>query len=362
MDKGMDSGAGERVLYADVLRIASGCMVVVMHAAGLYTDRVTNTVTWWTANVLCSAAKFCVPVFIMLSGMFLLDPARNESIGVFLKRRLRRVGIPYLFWVAGYYAWALHVNGDRFSPAGFFTELARGSGTAHLPGHLWFLTMIMGLYLAAPVLRAAVRGGSRMLLPYFLLVCLAFCSLFPTLRHFTGLRIGLDRTLFLPPVAAFVLGYYLHRCAFEVRAGRRGVRALAILAAAATGVTAGGAFAINAGGGSFDSFFYEFWSPNVVLLSICVFLLAKTCLPRDEHPGSLRSRLRRELSACVFGVYLVHAFVIQLIHLGRLGPGLDAYLRLPLIGIPLLCAWATAISFAVVVLLRRIPVLRHVVP
>ncbi|MDQ7059343.1 MAG: acyltransferase family protein [Ghiorsea sp.] len=53
---------------------------------------------WWVANVYDSAVRWCVPVFVMVSGALLLGSEKEETIAVFYKKRLARIITPILFW------------------------------------------------------------------------------------------------------------------------------------------------------------------------------------------------------------------------------------------------------------------------
>ena len=90
--------------WMDMLRIAAILAVVVIHSVGYATKQSGtgwHSAWWWGANLLNSACLWCVPVFVMVSGALLLDPARRVSSGAFLKRRAVRIGLPLAFWIAG---------------------------------------------------------------------------------------------------------------------------------------------------------------------------------------------------------------------------------------------------------------------
>src|SRR3954469_16680692 len=100
--------AAAGLVYLDGLRVAGMVAVVLLHVSlGLIHYRAlspgdltlclaVNALTWWA-----------VPVFVMISGALLLDPARWTTTGDFYRRRLARIGWPLLFWCALYMAWPL---------------------------------------------------------------------------------------------------------------------------------------------------------------------------------------------------------------------------------------------------------------
>ena len=58
---------------------------------------------WWIGHIYDTLGRFCVPVFVMLSGALLLH--RESSLAQFFSRRFLRIILPFLFWSVVY---ALH--------------------------------------------------------------------------------------------------------------------------------------------------------------------------------------------------------------------------------------------------------------
>ena len=91
-----------KLLFADYMRVTATLAVILLHAAGdlLYSFDKNDLLNsyWWTGNVIDSCVRWCVPVFVMLSGSLLLNPNKEEAIGEFLKKRMMRVLVPFVFW------------------------------------------------------------------------------------------------------------------------------------------------------------------------------------------------------------------------------------------------------------------------
>jgi surface polysaccharide O-acyltransferase-like enzyme len=88
------------------------------------------------------AARFCVPAFVLLSGLLLgLRPGVRERAGAFLRRRARRTLLPFLAWAPLYLLIGLVVTGDvDSSRAGVLDWVSGGAG------HLYFLVLVPQLY------------------------------------------------------------------------------------------------------------------------------------------------------------------------------------------------------------------------
>src|SRR5207248_4522395 len=95
--------------YGDIARVLGTVAVVVGHVCDMvqYQFGNLNQLNHWipqlnfaVCNFFNSASRWAVPVYIMLSGSLLLDPARAEAPEQFYKKRLGRLGVPIVFWTA----------------------------------------------------------------------------------------------------------------------------------------------------------------------------------------------------------------------------------------------------------------------
>ena len=87
----------------------------------------------------------------MISGALLLDPERPQDARH--SRRVARICAPLLFWTLFYLLWrtALDwIDDGRLDLSFWPRKLAHGEPYYHL----WYLYMIVGLYLFAPLVRA----------------------------------------------------------------------------------------------------------------------------------------------------------------------------------------------------------------
>jgi surface polysaccharide O-acyltransferase-like enzyme len=104
------------VPYADWLRSIALFLVIWVHMASPYLYGATLTPEfasyWWSANWGMALARPGVPLFIMLSGVLMLAPHKvNEPIPQFLRKRLGRLVLPFIFWSIAYLrrrTWSRH--------------------------------------------------------------------------------------------------------------------------------------------------------------------------------------------------------------------------------------------------------------
>lgn len=352
----MARGGEGRLAYADLLRSVSMLAVVVLHVtAGWFTAVPIGSADWHVLNVFDSLVHWCVPVFVMLSGMFLLDPKKSLSLFDLLFRYLLRMGVALLFW--GYFYEVFHhvcaggvVNFDTLRI--LLGQFLRGG----MEEHLWYVPMTMGLYLVTPILRAFVRGAKQSDFHWFFLVTVVFAVVLPTFlilrpSGMVSFWIGQMRIhLVFGFVGFYVAGYYLKTYTLS----RLAEAIIYVLGIAGAALTVWGTWVLTAAAGYYDGTFHEYLSPGVVAMSVAVFVLFRYVLGVSEE----RSRRQRlgGTARVSFGVYLVHIAFLTLARslISRLG--LPSPPFSPVLAVPVVALLVFLPSFFVAWLVNKIPV------
>lgn len=349
-------GALADTAWIDAARVCAMAAVVLVHAAAPLVSTAQAELgsgTWWAAHAADSALRWCVPVFIMISGALLLRP-RAEGAGEFYAKRWAKIGVPLLAWTVLYLLFEQWRDGIGLSGAA--AQTASGAPSIHL----YFLYVIAGLYLLTPFLRTVVAHTPRTGLWWFAGLSVALGAADQILSLVDGAGGATAATRFLPFLGYYLLGGLLLTGDAGPRALRRGIVAFTL----GTTATAGGAWAAAAAAGEWGAgaeYVYDYLSPTVVLASVGALLLlraAGTRLAASEHRFA-RAALRAAaaVSGLSFGVYLIHVMVLMLLRDAFGWPDGTAALAAAG-GYALLTA---AISLAAVAALRRIPGLRAAV-
>jgi len=348
-----------RLPYLDLLRVVASYAVVLLHVVAWQVVTLPPSAGrgWWFVTVYDVGMRFCVPVFFMVSGALLLDPGRQVSLGEVFRKRLPKIGIPFLAWACLYYGIYLQRGGDPFVTGDFLRSIARAAGSPHMPPHLWFLPALMGLYLATPFIKPFTDRASTRDLAAFVGLWLAMAILFPLLEYFFDVTVAIRNGLFNIHLGYFVLGTLLHR--LPCPSGRNVAWILTPLLLVTWAIGIIGTYMMYAGPGTYYGGFLNKWqAPNVVLLSVCVFLIAR-CLGSAVLPRhGATARLVAWLGPLTFGIYLAHIVGILLV---SPADALFGYLG-NAVGMPLRALAAFVVSVLVVVVLRRVPLLRATVP
>jgi surface polysaccharide O-acyltransferase-like enzyme len=112
-------------------------------------------VRWTTNDVYQSVGRICVPLFVMLSGALLLQPEKYDTLASFFKKRWARIGLPWIFWGAAYFAWDFLVKQQPFTSNAIVQGIITGPYY-----HFWYLYMC-SLYLLTPVLCIVLSKVNR---------------------------------------------------------------------------------------------------------------------------------------------------------------------------------------------------------
>jgi surface polysaccharide O-acyltransferase-like enzyme len=309
-----------------------------------------GSAAWWAANVLNSASRWCVPVFLMVSGALLLDPRRIERPRDFYRRRMSRVVVPLAVWTAVYLVFRAAYLREDITAEGAARDVA--AGTPFL--QLYFLYVLLGLYLLTPFLKLVLRHTTRRMQLGFAGVLLGLGVLDQVVASFAEAGGANVATRFLPFAGYFVLGWVLR----DITLDRRGLRLAStgfVLSVMATVALVGLLVRLD-GWGDSGRYLYGFLSPPVVVMSVAAFVLLRAAGRRWVPDSGGRTT---RLSALTFGVYLVHPLVLYPLQLDLLPLPERVW---PFLGVAAV-QWGVTVtaSLLLTLLLRSVPYVRRTV-
>ena len=137
-----------KLSWANDLRAFATIAVIMLHVAStisLQYPAISKTY-FFSSILIDSCLRWCVPVFIMLSGSFALEHYDGRFKDFFTKL-FYRIILPFLFWSIVYILYFSYDElNDLHKNAGqLFAFIGKQflSGTA---SHLWFVYIIVSLY------------------------------------------------------------------------------------------------------------------------------------------------------------------------------------------------------------------------
>lgn len=342
----------DRAVAPDLVRAVATVLVVFIHTAGLVAapGPRAGTTPFWAGLIYDSLARPSVPLFVMLTGWLLLDPARQtESITMFLWRRLGRVVLPLVTWSLIAFGW-LAIRDHR---AADWAQFPRQFLNGPLFYHLWYVYVLIGLYLVVPLLRPLAAQTSESLRRYTLGLWALGSALLPLWYWWGGTHIGVDVPVVTTYVGYLLAGFWLAALPVSTRT-RRTLALLAVVTATWT-VTAS---ARLTGTEALSVALFAYGTPNVLMMSVGWYVLLTQPGPSawvTRHPGV--HVVMRALSTTSFGVYLIHPLLLNLLDSGVLGFRVTGASIYAPVGIPLLVIVVLAVSVGVMLMAGRVPYL-----
>ena len=342
----------KRVLWADGIRIIAIFLIVYVHQLYLLPPLTLNSLWLWTPNLF---SLIGIPLFVMLSGALLLG--KVEPLKVFFGKRVRAVFIPWIFWVGVYSVLEIFFLGTVITSASEFIRFEYRMFFSRF----WFLPMIFGLYFLAPLLRVFLKGADNKLIYYFLAIWFFVLVLLPAGQLLVNPSYSPNTSLFyyiLQYSGLFVLGYLLVK-----REKRRLPNVSWILVLALSLLATYFALYLTAlGGNLIRTSFAQIFSPFVLPGIVAAFMLLYQSLAKRtlaDRPGI--NKLVVLASKSALGIYLAHELV-QL-SLVNMFPQLNSlFLAIPPVPAMFLrAAFIFLASFAIVLALKKIPLLKHIV-
>lgn len=327
----------DRLVWVDVLRFIAILFVISIHCSDPFNvspeARANPEFNLW-GSLYGSFLRPCVPLFVMITGLLLLP--LKQTVGVFYKKRLLRIVVPFLIWSVLYnlFPWITGLLGLQPETISSVFAYASPEASQSLSGALknillipfkfneytipmWYIYMLIGLYLYMPFFSAWIDKATvkqkkiflaiwslTLFLPYayqFLsneIFGLSAWNSFSTFYYFAGFN------------GYLLLGYFLFKHVKEWKLSKTLLICVPMFAVgyAATywgfrWITANPACAEQE-----VELFFLYCSPNVALMTVALFLLVRKVKFRSQKIINIFANITK----CGLGIYFVHYFVVGL--------------------------------------------------
>ncbi len=304
-----------------------------------------NSFNWQTLNVFDAMARWCVPIFVMISGTLFLNPQKEIPIkAIFTKYIFRIIMVILFFGVFIYLFETLSAGKNIWHNIGYLFDCSNFY-------HLWYLYMIIGLYLLVPVLKIITQHATKKQFEYCLTILFAFSFVIPLLNDLLSaqVKIILDN-LRLPTISGFVfyflLGRYLDIYNFRHR------KALYFFGIIAVLFTILGSSYLSLQKGRPDASLYNYISIQCFVASTALFILTKNNYHRIEKQIA-KTKIINIISKYSLGIYGVHVIFISLLYKFEI---INTTYN-PIFMVPIMTIGVLALSLLLSLLLSKIPVI-----
>jgi len=277
------------LVFLHYLRAFAAIMVVMDHVPN---KAVPGSIDWYMIHILKDLSVCAVPIFIMASGLLLLNPQKQFTLKEFYKKRLLRIGPAIIFWTFAlvrlpYVAIKVYPGTKQL-----FIDIFHGRPVIHL----WYLYMIVSLYFFTPFFRKMIKNCSKNDL-VFLTISI---NIFILIKVAIGVPPGFFLFEFLDYIGYFFLGYLLFQYMESEHIKHRGALLIVIIISLAIITT----FEVN----------------NVDILLLSPFRLS---LPVLFISGSLfalfmsyehtfkKSALIKTIDGLGLGIYIIHPVFVK---------------------------------------------------
>lgn len=334
----------------DVLTIIACLMVVFFHMNGIVYDY-SNTASWKISVIERCIVYSAIPIFFMLSGAKLMSYRSRYSTKEYVKKRLLRAGIPFLFW-NGFYIIYQRVLSPQVS---FYSvrEFVSMFLNSEFQNRYWFFYPLFAVYAAIPVISLILQvNHHRKYLWYSVYLTFTLNWVLKPLCGMFGIQFN---SYLLLPVCGGYLMYALFGYLISTEQWSRTKRMILYLLAVVSGIFAV-FYTVSASqkvGETVQYLFSYSYFPSA-LTGAAIFVFIKH-LDFSVHKGSKLAKLARTVSGCCMGVWLTHSLAItviaKILHLST-----DSYI------------WRFLMPFAVFAacvagthIVKKIPLLKHIV-
>jgi surface polysaccharide O-acyltransferase-like enzyme len=345
----------------DILRFLACYLVIQSHVGEFFYIAPDMSVLHgpgtFAAMIYNSLCRCSVPLFVAISGFCILPV--KVSTSQFLKRRFTRVAIPFVLWCIVYAFYQFFTEKIALSVVfGHIAKIPVNYGTEI--GHLWYVYMLLGIYLFAPIispwLEKASKGSIEFYLALWAVTCFlpyihlvfpevwgeCFWNTTPMLHYFSGF------------LGYAVLGFYIKR--FYAGKSKWDLPAGFLLTAVGYAATAL-IFAHQLGAVKMVpdvELSWGFSTINVALMTAGIFLMVKNI--RFKNSGAWYARCITDVSLQTYGIYLVHIIVLNTVYQYLHGTFTNEFLNMPLMGVI-----TYAGSYVVIKLISYIPKSKYLI-
>ncbi len=341
----------------DMIRVLAIAAVIMIHvSASFVVNSQPGTGAFLWGNLFDTLSRIGVPLFLMLSGALLLNENKPFSLKNHFLHRMRDLIIALIFWsllyAAVYQAVLPVLRGRPFRVKAFLLSFLDGYS------HLWFLYMLIGIYLALPLLRLIATEKNRKLVLYYILISMAVNFFVPIIKA-VSLKFGFvsyavtflgkfQLGFFHPCITYYLLGWYLVNVTVPAKKDR-------VLLYFAAAISFAAILLYGIVTRDYDNA-YNDNSVLVLLYSTGVFISVSS---RKMAIGTRGKQLLRLLSKMSFGIYAVHLLILNfLIKLFRMVGLTRIYAPVCMLALFII---TFVLSAAVTFVLSKIPVLKKVV-
>lgn len=360
MTDSLSSSKKPKVLYIEILRIIAIFFVIFNHTNQRGYTHFTlfqiGTFKYWFCMFFSALAGINVPIFFMISGMFLLGK-QNESIGYIWKKRIPKYIIILFVLSFIHYFRIIKFDINAISIKDYLTRVY--SSGVIIP--YWFLYSYIAFLIGLPFIRKMARDFTEKEFLYLTGIYLTFNGVLSIIQYrvsngtlwFNG---SLNPTFLTGSSIVFypLIGYYIGTKLKKIDTKHLLIAFVLFIISIATTLYITN-YKILITGDLGEGAIGSFYGSSKPLQAIFVFLLIRKIFENKKAPVVIEKVLVN-LGGCVFGIYLIEQILREELYFiyDRMCTKINDFLAIFIYVLLILCiCWAIVAAYKFVAFLLR---------
>lgn len=306
----------KRIISLDLMRIFASFCVIVIHV-GMYNQKAgwtNDNLSLMFANFYGILSRWAVPCFVMLSGMMFLNKQKEVPLKDLYFRYILRLFVSYIFWSVVYSIYnSFYVDAAGLKDQLMYIVNNIFSGEIHM----WYVLMLIGLYVAMPVIKYVVNNASEKILHYWIITMFIFSSVIPFIAdlgipYISGVIAYFNKYIDIQFLCGytlyFVLGSYISQKKFSKKQNRL-IHIMGLIGFIySVLILLPGRYFFNLSIGAL-SYLY----PNIIFMSLSVMLFFKDIVSKIKFSDKSKIIIF-QLSKLTYGIFLIHVLVLKVLY------------------------------------------------
>lgn len=342
----------QRIVYFDILNILAIIAVISLHMNGIV--HVNPSIRAWNTSLIIECIMYwAVPVFMMISGATLMNYREKYNTKTFFKKRFVKVLIPFIFWAIFMFIWVITTKQMDISKYHRLTDWLNAFFSNKEQSIYYFMFEILGVYLTMPLLSLLTRNEYRKTLWFVVILYFIFNGLVPNILGMFEIYWNEAFSIRINGYLIYViLGYLLSTENLNKQ------QRIAIYIGAFVGIIYRylTTFILSKNAGYVVKSSWGYFSWHCMLLSSAIFIFIKRLNFDVKIKNDKLKKYLANIAGCSFGIYLIHMivkyYIIQVFNWNEYSWSFRT------IGILVVYL----ISLGIVLILKRIPIIKKVVP
>lgn len=297
----------KRKTYLDIAKIMACLAVIIQHNVSFeILDKSLQNLNYFYYYI----CRFAVPVFVMSTGVLLLDDKKEISYSLILKKYIPRIFLPlvaivYVIEITN--AFILGTVSLKLLYQPFVHVVLNQVSVPY-----WYIYMIAGIYILLPYIRKIVNNCSKKEIEIFLLIFVFVRSIVPLfdqcLRNniLIGAVSAFQMSIFNGYIGYLILGHYIDKYLDNLSKRKYVICIIAHLVSTVIPIII--MMVLPNGFERVGDYFNDIFSLNIMVISVTFLLILKRIFNQKqiEHP------IVYSVSKATFGIYILHVYVQQL--------------------------------------------------